>query len=112
MLNFAALAKLVYYTLIQKQYDGKYKTVMQSSQQGTVLTKIEIVKTKGDIQVEACECVLTMLMFCYCTTALCPSCILEKGTRALLGTKKFVNNCEKNSEFFLKENTANMYSNL
>ena len=64
---------------------------MQGSQQGTVVTKIEIVKTKGDIQVEACECVLTMQILCYCTPVLCLSCISANGTRLLLGTKKLVN---------------------
>jgi hypothetical protein len=53
--------------------------------------KIEIVKTKGDKQVEACEHVLTMLMFRYYTPVLCLSCIPAKGTHAFLGTKK---NCE------------------
>jgi hypothetical protein len=94
MLNFVASVKLVYFPLIQKEYAGKYKMVMQGSQQGTVVTKIEIVKTKGDIQVEACKHVLIMLIFCYCTPALCLSCISAKGTNALLGTKKFVNDCE------------------
>jgi hypothetical protein len=94
MLNFVASAKLVYYPLIQKEYAGKYKMVMQGSQQGTVVTKIETVKTKGDIQAEACEHVLTMLIFRYRTPALFLSCISAKGTSALLGTKKFVNECE------------------
>jgi len=69
---------------------------MQRSQRGTVVTKIEIVKTKSDIQVEACECVLTMPVFCYCTPALCLSCAYAKGTRVPLGTKRFVNDCENN----------------
>lgn len=83
MPNFLTSVKL-----IQKEYAGKYKMVTQGSQQGTVVTKIETVKTKGDIQVEACECVLSKLIFCYGTPALCPPFIPAKGTHALLGTKK------------------------
>jgi len=84
MLNFVASVKLVYYPLIQKEYDGKYKMVMQGSQQGTVVTKVEFVKIKVDIQVEAYDCILTMLIFCYCTPTLCLSCTSAKGTCALL----------------------------
>jgi hypothetical protein len=83
MFNFVASAKLVYYPLIPKSYAGKYKLVMQ----GTVVTKIGIFKTKGDIQVDACQRVLTMLIFCYCTPAVCQSCISAKGTHVLRGTK-------------------------
>jgi len=88
MLNFVASVKMVYYPLIQKEYAGKYKMVMQGSQQGTLVTKIEFVKTKVDILVEAYKCVLTMLIFCYCTPTLCLSCISAKGTCALLKKSK------------------------
>ena len=52
------------------------------------MTEIEFVKTKVDIQVEAYDCVLTKLIFCYCTPTLCLSCISAKGTHALLNKVK------------------------
>jgi hypothetical protein len=76
------------------------------------VTKFEIVKTKDDIQLDEPEPVLSMLIFRYCTTALCPSCISEEGTPAILSTKKICKTVRTINGYFLKENTANMYSNL